>query len=182
MMNSLSETERELVDRARGGDDLAFEELVRRYQRQIYAFLYRLSGNMDDAMELTQSAFVRSWASVSRFRGESSFRTYLYRIAANAWRNMARDKSRRKPVDLETVSLTSGDDPHAEAEKTQERRRLWDSVERLSPRQREVLVLRVREGLTFEDAAAVMGCSVGSAKASYHHAVARLKADLRGRD
>jgi len=178
-MNSQREIERDLVEKARGGDNHAFEELVRLYQRQIYGFLYRLSGNIEDAMELTQSTFVKSWVSLARFRGESSFRTYLYQIAANAWRNTVRDRSRRPSVDIEMVPLTSGDDPHAEVEGAAERDRLWRSVDHLPPRQREVLVLRVREGLSFEETARIMGCSTGAAKASYHHAVGRLKADLR---
>ena len=181
-MNSRDENEREIVERARRGDPLAFEELVRLYQRPLYGFLYRLSGNVEDAMELTQSAFVRSWTSLARFRGESSFRTYLYKIAANAWRNTVRDRSRRPSVDLEKVPLMSNDDPHADAESAQEQNLLWRAVDRLPPRQREILVLRIREGLSFEEAAKVMVCSVGAAKASYHQAVGKLKTDLREED
>jgi RNA polymerase sigma-70 factor (ECF subfamily) len=170
-----NKAEQELLDSARNGDDSAYENLVRMYQRQVYAFLYRLSRNVEDAMELTQSTFVKAWISLGRFRGESSFKTYLYRIAANAWRNTIRDRMRRRTVDLDNVSLVSDHNPHLDLEASRERGLLWDLVDRLPPRQKEVLVLRIREGLTFDEAAQIMGCTTGSAKASYHHAVKKLK-------
>jgi RNA polymerase sigma-70 factor (ECF subfamily) len=174
-MTDPNKAERELLDSARNGDNSAYENLVRMHQRQIYAFLYRLSRNVEDAMELTQSTFVKAWISLGRFRGESSFKTYLYRIAANSWRNTIRDRMRRKTVDLENVSLVSDQNPHLDLEASREHGLLWDLVDRLPPRQKEVLVLRIREGLTFEEVAQIMGCTTGSAKASYHHAVKKLK-------
>jgi len=177
-MTDHNEAERDLLAAARNGDDSAYESLVRMYQRQIYTYLYRLSRNMEDAMELTQSTFVRAWLSMGRFRGESSFKTYLYRIAGNAWRNAIRDRARRKMVDLDKVNLVSGQDPHVELEASREHEMLWDMVDQLPCRQKEILVLRVQEGLSFGEAARIMGCSVGSAKASYHHAVGKLKRAL----
>lgn len=177
-MTDPNRAERELLASARNGDDSAYESLVRIHQRQVYAFLYRLSRNVEDAMELTQSTFVKAWISLGRFRGESSFKTYLYRIAANAWRNTIRDRMRRRAVDLENVTLISDQDPHLELEASREHDMLWDLVDQLPPRQKEILVLRIREGFTFEEAARIMGCTTGSAKASYHHAVSKLKGTL----
>ena len=174
-MTDTKRAERELLARARNGDDSAFESLVRMYQRQVYTFLYRLSSNMEDAMELTQSTFVKAWISLGQFRGESSFKTYLYRIAANAWRNTVRDRVRRRLVDLDNVTLVSDQNPHLDLEASREQDLLWNLVDRLPPRQKEVLVLRIREGVSFEETARIMGCTTGSAKASYHHAVSRLK-------
>jgi RNA polymerase sigma-70 factor (ECF subfamily) len=174
-MTANNEAERELVAGARNGDDKAYESLVRMYQRQVYTYLYRLSRNVEDAMELTQSTFVKAWFSISRFRGEASFKTYLYRIAGNAWRNAIRDRTRRKNVDLDSIALVSGQDPHLEVVASREHDMLWDLVDRLPPRQKEILVLRVQEGLSFEEAAKIMRCTSGSAKASYHHAVSKLK-------
>ena len=174
-MTYQSEAERELLASARRGDNGAYEDLVRMYQRQIYTFLYRLSRNVEDAMELTQYTFVKAWISLGRFRGESSFKTYLYRIAANAWRNTVRDRVRHKSVDLDNVTLVSNQDPLRELEKSREHDQLWASVDRLPPRQKEVLVLRIREGFSFEETARIMGCTTGSAKASYHHAISKIK-------
>jgi len=174
--------ERELVRRAREGDNEAFEDLVRVYQEPLYRYLCRLSGNGEDAMELTQNSFVKAYVSIRRFRGESSFKTYLFRIATNSWKNTIRDRSKRHHVDIEQVSLASAHNPHEEFEQNQERRKFWSLVERLPARQKQALVLRVQEGYPFEEVAKVMGCSTGSAKASYHHAVEKLKLAVTGED
>ncbi len=174
--------ERELVDRARKGDNKAFEDLVRIHQEPLYRYLCRLSGNGEDAMELTQSSFVKAYLSIGRFRGESSFKTYLFRIASNTWRNAIRDRGRRQNIDIDELPIASGDDPRDEVIRNQEQERFWSLVEELPPRQKEALTLRVREGYPFEEVAKVMGCTTGSAKASYHHAVEKLKSAFEGED
>jgi RNA polymerase sigma-70 factor (ECF subfamily) len=172
--------EQELVARARKGDDAAFENLVRMYQRQLYGYIYRLSGDMNDAMEITQTAFVKAHGAIGRFRGESSFKTWLFRIAGNSWRNAIRDRSRRKTVSLDVVPLSSDHDPLHDAVLNQERELLAAAVKKLPLRQQQALVLRISEGCTFEEVAKIMDCSAGAAKASYHHAVVKLKALLKG--
>lgn len=179
-MSNDSKLEQELVARARKGDDTAFENLVRMHQRQLYGYLYRLSGDMDDAMEITQTAFVKAYQSIGRFRGDSSFKTWLFRIASNTWRNTIRDRSSRKTVPLDTVPLSSAHDPLADAVKNQEQEMLAAAVKKLPPRQQQALVLRVQEGCSFAEVARIMNCSTGAAKASYHHAVVKLKALLKG--
>ncbi len=174
--------ERELVDRARKGDNKAFEDLVRMHQEPLYRYLCRLSGNGEDAMELTQSSFVKAYLSIGRFRGESSFKTYLFRIASNTWRNAIRDRGRRQNIDIDQLPIASGDNPRDEVIRNQEQERFWSLVEELPPRQKEALTLRVREGYPFEEVAKVMGCTTGSAKASYHHAVEKLKSAFEGED
>ena len=167
--------ERELVNRARRGDNEAFEDLVRMYQEPLYRYLCRLSGNGEDAMELTQSSFVKAYISIGRFRGESSFKTYLYRIASNTWRNTVRDRSKRINVDIDQVPVSSADNPHSDMVRDQEQQKFWSLVEELPARQKEALTLRVKEGYQFDEVARIMGCTTGSAKASYHHAVGKLK-------
>lgn len=174
--------ERELVKRARKGDNSAFEDLVRMYQKALYRYLCRLSGNGEDAMELTQSSFVKAYLSIGRFRGDSSFKTYLFAIASNTWRNTIRDRGKRKNIDIDQVTIASGDNPHDTVELNQERQKFWALVEDLPARQKEALILRVREGYDFEEVARVMGCTTGSAKASYHHAVGKLKLVFQGEE
>jgi len=174
--------ERELVSRARKGDNEAFEDLVRLYQEPLYRYLCRLSGNGEDAMELTQSSFVKAYLSIGRFRGDSSFKTYLFRIASNTWKNTIRDRGRRRSINIDHVSIASGDNPHEKAVQVQEQKRFWSLVEELPARQKEALILRVREGYPFEEVAKVMGCTTGSAKASYHHAVGKLKLAFEGEE
>jgi RNA polymerase sigma-70 factor (ECF subfamily) len=180
VMTDQTTLERELVTRARKGDDEAFEDLVRMYQEPLYRYMCRLSGNGEDAMELTQNSFVKAYISIGRFRGESSFKTYLFRIASNTWRNTIRDRGRWRSIDIDQVPIASGDNPHDEVVRDQEQKRFWSLVERLPARQKEALILRVREGYSFEEVAKVMGCTTGSAKASYHHAVIKLKLAFEG--
>jgi len=182
VMNDQTTIERELVNRARRGDNEAFEDLVRMHQEPLYRYLCRLSGNGEDAMELTQSSFVKAYLSIGRFRGESSFKTYLFRIASNTWRNTIRDRGRRRNVDIDQVSIASENNPHDEVVRKLEQKRFWSLVEELPARQKEALTLRVREGYPFEKVAKVMGCTTGSAKASYHHAVGKLKLAFEGED
>jgi RNA polymerase sigma-70 factor (ECF subfamily) len=152
------------------------------YQKSLYRYLCRLSGNLEDAMELTQSSFVKAYLSIGRFRGDSSFKTYLYRIASNTWRNTLRDRGRRYNIDIDDVPITSGDNPHENLAREQEQEKFWSLVDDLPARQKEALILRVREGYPFEEVARVMGCSTGSAKASYHHAVGKLKSAFEGEE
>ncbi len=182
LMTDQATLERELVNMARKGDDKAFEDLVRMYQEPLFRYMCRLSGNGEDAMELTQSSFVKAYLSIGRFRGESSFKTYLFRIASNTWRNAIRDRGRRRNINIDQVSIASGDNPHDEVVRNQELKRFWSLVEELPARQKEALILRIREGYPFEKVAEVMGCTTGSAKASYHHAVAKLKLAFDGED
>ena len=133
-------------------------------------------------MELTQSSFVKAYLSIGRFRGESSFKTYLFRIASNTWKNTIRDRGRRRSINIDHVSIASGDNPHEKAVQVQEQKRFWSLVEELPARQKEALILRVREGYPFEEVAKVMGCTTGSAKASYHHAVGKLKLAFEGEE
>lgn len=181
-MTSQTTHEGELVNRARKGDAKAFEDLVRMHQRALYRYLCWLSGDTEDAMELTQSSFVKAYLSMGRFRGESSFKTYLFRIASNTWKNCVRDRGRRQNVNIEDVPVLSGNNPHDEVAREQEQERFWKLVEELPARQKEALVLRLKEGYPFEKVAEVMGCSTGAAKASYHHAVGKLKSSFYGED
>lgn len=181
--NTMTESatlEGNLVERARKGDNQAFEDLVRMHQESLFRYLCRLTGSSEEAMELTQGSFVKAYMSIRRFRGDSTFKTYLYRIASNSWRNALRDRGRRRNVDIEGVPIASANDPHEELVRAQEQDRFWSLVDSLPSRQKEALILRVREGHSFEEVARVMGCTTGAAKANYHHAVVKLKVALEG--
>ena len=182
VMTDQQTLERALVNKARKGDNGAFEDLVRMHQESLYRYLCRLSGNSEEAMELTQSSFVKAYISIKRFRGESSFKTYLFRIGSNAWRNAVRDGRRRYKVDMDKVVLAAGDNPHNEVARDQLQRKFWSQVEKLPARQKEALILRVREGCSFDEVAKIMSCTTGAAKASYHHAVEKLKQALGGEE
>jgi len=160
----------ELVARFRAGDSAAFDTLVRRYQRRIFAISLRYVRNPDDAADVTQRALVQALVELASFRGEASFRTWVYRIATNLAMNLVRDRKHPQPLDDELVAMAT---PTVEAE---DRRRLRAAVATLPPRQRLVVELRVFEELSFREIADVAECSVDSAKVNFHHALQRLRA------
>jgi RNA polymerase sigma-70 factor, ECF subfamily len=168
-----------LVDRYRAGDASAFDELVRRYQRPLYYLALRYVRVEADAKDLAQRTFVKVFGALSGFRADSSFRTWIYRIAINLCLNHLRDRKR------EEIRGELGDAlpaPGAGGERAlldRERgARLRDAIAELPPKQRMVLELRVYDELPFREVAELVGCSENSAKVNFHHATRRLRAIL----
>ncbi len=165
-----------LIRRFQAGDQRAFDLLVEEHRREVYRLAYRLLGNHADADDLAQEAFLRCYRSLGRFRGESSFRTYLTRIVLNLSADLRRAGSRGRQVPMEEVpegDLARAAPPDG-AELVLEAT-LRRAIRRLPPRQREALVLRVFQEMKFREIAEVMGCTVGTAKANFFHALKRLR-------
>ncbi len=137
----------------------AFEELVRRHQRGLFSYLYRMSGNSSDAEELTQAAMVRAWKGLSGFRGASSFKTWLYRIGMNLCINL---RTRRKPTEELSEFLAAPDRERPEESYRQQVReeQIRAALAELPADQRSALVLSVYQGLSYKEIAASMGKSV----------------------
>lgn len=167
-----------LVERFRGGDRDAFDALVRRHQRTVFAIARRYVRDDAEAKDLTQRAFVRAFQGLAGLRGAGAFRTWLYRIVANLALNHLRDHARLRPtegVDVAVEPVGAGRMAAAE-----EQARLRAAVDKLPPRQRLVLELRIYDELPFRDVAEVAGCSENAAKVNFHHAVKRLRELLGG--
>jgi RNA polymerase sigma-70 factor (ECF subfamily) len=165
----------DLVARAKRGDRLAFGMLVDRHQPMVFRTVLRLVRHEDDALDLTQDAFVRAFERLSSFRGESSFGTWVCRIVINLGLNHLR--SRRPTVDTDTlVAAPAGASNEAREKMIQAR--LDRAVDALPPRQRLTLQLRVRDGKTHEEIAEVLQCAVGTSKAAFHAAVMNLRRSL----
>jgi RNA polymerase sigma-70 factor, ECF subfamily len=166
--------ERELVAAARAGDAHAFDLLVERHQRAVFRLCYRLAQNAEDAADLTQEAFLRAYRSIRSFRGESAFGTWLYRIALNTCRSF---RSARRPIheELTEGSAVSAPDGTLRLEQDERARTVRDAVARLPEKQRATLVLKIYHEMTHEQIAAVLGTSVGTAKANLFHALAGLR-------
>lgn len=179
-------TEQELVERAKKGDETAFEVLVTDNEKRIYNLCRRLTGNPEDAAELTQEAFLNAWRGLSRFQGESSFSTWLYRLASNACIDFLRKEKRRQNLSM-TVSLDDEEEarqvelpderyaPEQELERTEVRQAVAAGLERLTPEHRQVLVMREINGLSYAEIGAVLGLEEGTVKSR----IARARNALR---
>lgn len=165
----------ELIDRWRRGDELAAAELVKRHAAAVARFL-GASGGGDDVEDLVQEAFFRAFRSIARFRGGSSFRTWVMTIASNALKDLKRRARRGDVLSLEDrdVADTSAD-PYGETVSRDAVRRVEAELGRLPRLQREVFLLRAQEGLEYDEIARALGTTPGAARVHYHHAVQRLK-------
>lgn len=166
----------ELVQAFAGGSEQAFKELVRHHQAPLYRFVWRQVRSHAEAADLCQEVFIQVFLKASSFRGESSFRTWLFQIAINRCRNHFRSRGRERLEDVEIETLPLADRPASDAaEAAQEAKRVRVAVQALPPKQRETLELRFYQDCTFAEVAEIMSCPVGTAKANYHHAIASLR-------
>ncbi len=182
------EQEAQIVRRVLEGDVNAFEDLVTEHEKGVYAIAQRMTGNAEDAADMTQETFIKAYNSLSSFRGDSKFSVWLYRIATNVCLDFLRSRS-RKP----TVSLSVEDDDGEETqmdiadesqspEQLLERGLTRDAVRRglksLSPEYRQILLLREIQGLSYEEIAEALVLEVGTVKSRIFRARKRLCAFL----
>jgi len=167
-----------LLDRFAAGDREAFDELVRKYQRPLYAMVYRMVSDHDDAADLLQKTFFKAFTGIGGFERRSSFKTWLYQIAINLAKNVYRDRSRIQQVPLDDVVIRRNPRTLESLIQQEARDRLRKAFVDLPERQRITVMLRVQEQKPYEEIARIMECSVGTAKANYHHGVQKLKAKL----
>jgi RNA polymerase sigma-70 factor (ECF subfamily) len=169
-------SDEDLLARVRSGERGAFDELVRRHERSIYLLALRYLGVPEDAKDVTQRAFVQAYRQLERFRGQASFRTWIYRIASNLALDTLRARGREARLAAELLEPAPVDgDKLGERE---ERVRLRKAVAELPPKQRLVVELRIFDELPFREVAEIVGSSEDSAKVNFHHALKRLRALL----
>ncbi len=168
-------TERQLIADAKKGKRSAVSHLIERYEREIFYYIYRMTGHTEDARDLTQEVFIKVFKGISGFNGKSSFRTWLYKIATNHTLNFL---TRRLPSGSASL-LKDLADPSPTSLAMVERADLQDlllkAIENLPRQQKAIMTLRIQEEMTYAEIAVVMGCSVGNCKAAYHNAVAKLR-------
>ncbi len=167
-----SVNDRELVASAVDGRDGSFEELVRRYQRPISAYVYRMVGNYESALDLTQEIFIKVYNSLQRYRSEFKFSTWIYRIAHNS----AVDHLRRNANREQSLIAGSEDDhfelplesnrltPEQESERKERRVEIEAVVRTLPANYRELVILRHSQDLTYEEIVEVTGLPLGTVK------------------
>jgi RNA polymerase sigma-70 factor (ECF subfamily) len=165
----------ELVSRFRAGDTRAFDELVQRHQEPVRRLVGRYVRNEADAKDVAQEAFTRAFQGLASFRGESAFRTWLYRIAVNLALDHLRGNPKRQLEPLENVVTFT----HSLQTSRLVAAELWQKVSQrldaLPPKQRLVFELRMFHDLSFGEVATLAECSEDSAKVNFHYAVKRMR-------
>jgi RNA polymerase sigma-70 factor (ECF subfamily) len=181
--------EQELIARCQRGDLSAYEPLVNKYRDRVYAQAYNLTRNADDATDLCQETFVKAWKSLKNFRGQSSFYTWLYRIATNLGIDLIRSKEKNPTTQFDDAlekEETTENQPYAHQRLPSDdvmRKELGQCIDaaiaKLSPEHREVVVLREFEGLDYKEIAQSVGCSIGTVMSRLHYARANLQKMLK---
>jgi RNA polymerase sigma factor (sigma-70 family) len=178
-----------LVHRARGEDIVAYDELVRRYQERVYATVYHMTSNHEDANDLVQDTFIKAYRALKSFKGDSSFYTWVYRIAVNKTINFLKQRKNRVHMSLNDVDFNAENDPDLVAlvsDKTPRRdlgllelqEKLNGALQRLSEHHRMVVTLHDIQGLSHEEIGKIMDCNVGTVRSRLFYARQQLQAYL----
>ncbi|MGC8783786.1 MAG: RNA polymerase sigma factor [Armatimonadota bacterium] len=168
-----ADADRQAIERFLAGDASAFEELYHRYQLYVYNVVNGIVQNADDARDVTQDVFLHVYDSLSRFRGGSTFSTWLYRVAVNAAITYVRKQRRHPQIPLDALREFRADidaEPEQQATRAETQRAVQEVLAQLPEQQRAVLVLRYFQELSLEEIAEVMNCSVAAVKVRLHRA------------
>jgi RNA polymerase sigma-70 factor (ECF subfamily) len=183
--------DQELVVRCQKGDTSAFNELITRYRQRCFSMIYQMVRNEDDAWDLAQDGFVRAWRSISHFRGQSSFYTWLYRVMTNVALDWLRKKHIQgaqefdDTIGLRRIEPGAATAPKADLQPIEKiadieiRERINAAIEKLSPDHRTAIVLREIEGLDYSEIAEAMDCSIGTVMSRLFYARKKLQTMLQ---
>ncbi len=185
-----ADTDWAIVRRVQEGNVGDFDTLIRKYRERVYAIIYNMTSNREDAADLTQDAFIKAFQSIHRFQGQSSFFTWLYRIAVNGSLSHLRRNKLRTFFSFEKIhdeekgheiisQLTdkTGGDRELFVKELQEK--LNEALQKLSIKHRTVVTLFEIDGLSHEEIADVMNCSVGTVRSRLHYAKQLLQSELQ---
>ena len=181
----------DVVRRVQAGDVAAFDALIGKYRERVYGIIYNMTSNREDAADLTQDTFIKAFQSIQRFGGQSSFFTWLYRIAVNSTLSHLRKSRLRSFFSLDTLNAdepVAKDVVEALTDKTgvdrdtyvrELQEKLNDAMLKLSIKHRTVVTLFEFDGLSHQEIAEVMECSVGTVRSRLHYAKQLLQAELQ---
>jgi RNA polymerase sigma-70 factor, ECF subfamily len=185
-------SELDLIKRCQAGQTEAFDELVTRYRTRIFAMIYNMVHNEQDAWDLAQESFVKAWKSIKRFRGRSSFYTWIYRIVMNVTIDWLRKKQVKaggaefddaiqlKEIDPASKTVPKADPlPHERMERTEVRARIDRAIGQLSPEHRAVILMKEIEEMQYHEIAETLGCSIGTVMSRLFYARKKLQNLLR---
>ncbi len=181
--------ESDLVQRAKRGDIAAYDDLVRRYQERIYATVYHMTANHEDANDLAQETFIKGYQALKSFKGDSSFYTWVYRIAVNKTINFLKQRKNRTYLNLndldfnaehdpDLVALISDKTPRRDASLSELQEKLNAAMLKLSPVHRLVVTLHDVQGLSHEEIGKIMDCNIGTVRSRLFYARQQLQAHL----
>lgn len=175
-----------LIERYKLGDMVAFDLLMSRYEKKIYNYCYRMLMDFEEAKDATQEVFIKVFKNIGKFRGESSFYTWIYRIAHNMVIDFIRKKSKERtvshdepvyredgPIMRDFVDVTWN--PELLAEERERKELMRNAISKLLPEYREIIILRDMQGFSIEEAAKILKCAEGTIKSRLHRARSALK-------
>jgi RNA polymerase sigma-70 factor, ECF subfamily len=175
MSEASSRSDSDLVAAYRSGDEAAAAELVNRHGSALGRYLYGAGAAPSDVEDLVQESFFRAFRALDSWRGEASFRSWLFRIGANLRKDEYRKQGGRVVVSIEDQDVPDRSDPEGEAGAADMELRLVEGLGSLPRLQREVFLLRAQQGMDYEEICAALGTTPGAARVHYHHAVKKLK-------
>lgn len=184
--------ELELVRQAQAGDTEAFDQLVSRFRTRVFGMIYNMVHNEQDAWDLAQDSFLKAWKSIARFRGQSSFYTWMYRIVMNVTIDALRkkqvkgtgtefnDEVQLKEIEPSSRTVPHGDAlPHERMEHKEIRGRIDAAIAQLSPEHRAVILMKEIEDMQYHEIAESLGCSIGTVMSRLFYARKKLQNLLR---
>lgn len=180
----------ELVAQAQAGDRDAVQQLLERYERRLLSVIIGMVRNPDDAREILQETFVRAFRNLEGFKGESSFYTWIYRIAMNLAIDHQRRGGKRPLVEFDEAigvkedavgegSANLGIDPFKSVRSRELGKKIFEAIESLTPDHRAVILLREIDGLSYEEISDVLECSLGTVMSRLHYARKKLQTRLQ---
>src|SRR5437868_12519320 len=185
-------SELDLVRQCQAGQTDAFDQLVTRYRTRVFAMIYNMVHNEQDAWDLAQEAFVKAWKSIGRFKGKSSFYTWIYRIVMNVTIDCLRkrqikaggaefdDAIQLKEIDPASKTVPRADtNPHQRMEQHEIRARINHAISQLSPEHRAVILMKEIEKMQYHEIAKRLSCSIGTVISRLFYARKKLQNSLR---
>ena len=185
-------SELDLVKRCQAGETEAFDELVTRYRTRIFGMIYNMVRNEQDAWDLAQDSFVKAWKSIGRFRGQSSFYTWIYRIVMNVTIDWLRKKQVKgagaefddtiqlKEIDPASKTVPKPDSlPYERMEQREIRVQIDNAIAQLSPEHRAVILMKEIEGMQYHEIAEALDCSIGTVMSRLFYARKKLQGLLK---
>ena len=179
----------DLVRAARDGDMRAYDQLIQRYQGRIYSTIYHMTSNHEDANDLAQDTFIKAYSVLKSFKGDSSFYTWIYRIAVNKTINFLKARKNKYSLSLNDMDFNAENDPDLVAfvsDKTPRRevalaelqQKLNEAMQKLSEDHRMVITLHDVQGLSHDEIAAIMECNTGTVRSRLFYARQQMQALL----